>query len=387
MVPHSARRVADDKPHFHHDRITALIEASGLGEVWPRTDNGRLFATDKKTMKKMAEKLPDDHPVKPLARLRQLLGKIHPFDFDVGSDGRARTSLFPFGTLTGRNNPSKYIFGADKGLRAFIRPGPGRAVALLDWERQELAVAGYLSGDQALLHLAKAADPYILLGIRFGLIPPWGTKDTHPEERERCKPVILGAVLYGMGTETIAERLGISLSRGFAIWRQIRIDFRVYWEWAQAHADWAAARQPMRTPYGHTLSFGPHEIAEFRAGTARNFMTQAVSAEIMRVTAIYATEAGELVNGPVHDAFMIEASSDEIEAAVDRMKGHMAHGVRTVLGPECSIAVDHQIACHPQSCSWRKSEVFDIIIAEVAEAEGWKEVVQRSAEPTLKKRA
>jgi hypothetical protein len=328
-----------------------------------------MYATDKKTMKRMMQTLPDDHPIKPLAKLRQLLGKIHPFDFDIGVDGRARVPLMHFGTLTGRNNPSRYIFGADKGLRGFIKPGPGRAVALLDWERQELAVAGYLSGDQTLLHLAKVDDPYILIGIRFSLIPPGGTADTHPEQRERCKPVILGAVLYGMGPETIADRLGIPLSWGRAIWQQIRVGFRVYWQWAEAHADWAAARQPLRTPYGHTLSFGPHEIAEFRAGTARNFMTQAVSAEVMRFTAIYATEAGELVNGPVHDAFMIESTIDDIEAAVVRMKEHMAHAVRTVLGPNCSVAVDRKIARYPASCTWRKSEVFDIILAEIAEAE------------------
>jgi hypothetical protein len=360
------------KIHFHRSRITTLIEDSGLGAIWPRTDYGRMYAIDKKTLKRMSEKVADDSPLKPLAKLRQFLGKIHPFDFDVGADGRARTSLFPFGTKTGRNNPSKHIFGADKGLRGFIKPGPGQAVALLDWERQEPAVAGYLSGDEALLRLAKLADPYIHLGVAYRLIPEGGTKDTHPDERQRCKSVILGAVLYGMGPESIAHGLEIPLSWGHAIWRQIHSDFRVYWQWAEVHGDWAAARQPLQTPYGHTLSFGDDEIVDFKIGTARNFLTQGVSAEIMRLTAILATEAGIAVCSPIHDAFLIEAPINMIEAEVERMKGYMAQAVELALWPGCAIAVDCVITQYPDSMR-QKSEVFDIIVAEIAAAEGWDE--------------
>ena len=183
-----------------------------------------MYAIDKKTFKRMSEIAPDFGS---LAKLRQFLGKIHPFDFEVGSDSRARTSLFPFGTKTGRNNPSKYIFGADRGMRGFIKPGPGQAVAYLDWERQEPAIAGYLSGDEALLRLAKLADPYIHLGVTYGLIPKGGTKDSHPDERQRCKSVILGAVLYGMGPESIARGLEIPAAWGLAIWQRIRADYRV----------------------------------------------------------------------------------------------------------------------------------------------------------------
>jgi hypothetical protein len=310
--------------HFHRDRITALIEESGLGAIWPRTDNGRMYAIDKKTLKRMSEMVTDDNPLKPLAKLRQFLGKIRPFDFDVGTDGRARTSLFPFGTKTGRNNPSKHIFGADKGLRGFIKPGPGQAVALLDWERNEPAVAGYLSGDENLLRLARLSDPYIHLGVKYSIIPERGTKDTHPDERQRCKSIILGAVLYGMGPESIARGLEIPVSWGHAIWRQIhRSDFRVYWLWAETQGDWAAARQPLRTPYGHALSFGQDAIVDFKIGTARNFHVQATAAEIMRIAAILATEAGIAVCSPIHDAFLIEAPIGMIEAEIERMKGFM----------------------------------------------------------------
>jgi hypothetical protein len=355
--------------HFARSRITKFIEDCGMGEVWPRTDNGQMYAIDKKTMKKMAELAPDNNALKLLAKLRQFLGKIHPFDFDIGSDGRARTSLAAYGTKTGRNNPKKHIFGADRGMRGFIKPGPGQAVALLDWERNEPAVAGYLSGDEALLRLAKLADPYIHLGVTYRVIPEGGTKDSHPDERQRCKSVILGAVLYGMGAESIARGLGIPIAWGHAIWRQIRSDFRVYWQWAETQGDWAAARQPLRTPYGHTLSFGPEPIVDFKVGTARNFHTQATAAEIMRIAAILATEGGINVCSPIHDAFLIEAPIGLIESEVERMKGFMARAVELVLWPGCTIAVDHTITRYPDSMR-QKSAIFDIIVAEIAEAEG-----------------
>jgi hypothetical protein len=362
------------KIHYSRDRITSLIEASGLGEIWPRTDNGKMYAIDKKTLARMSALASGGdsdhpHPLKSLAKLRGFLGKIHPFDFDVGPDGRARASLFPFGTKTGRNNPSKSIFGVDRGLRGLIKPGEGQAVGLLDWERNEPAVAGYKSGDEALLRLAKLADPYIHLGITYGLIPEGGTKDSHPDERQRCKSVILGAVLYGMGAESISERLEISLARGQDIWARIHRDYRVYWQWAERQADWAASRQPLRTPFGHTLGFESDGAVDFSVGTARNFHVQATAAEIMRLAAILATEAGIAVCAPVHDAFLIEAPIESIEREVERMKGFMAQAVELVLWPGCTISVDgDKIVKYPNSMR-QKSEIFDIIIEEIEAAE------------------
>jgi hypothetical protein len=316
-------------------------------------------------------KLYDDFA--PLSKLRQFLGKISPFDFDVGADGRARCSLFPLSTKTGRNAPRGFIFAADKGLRGFIKPGPGQAIAYLDWERQEIAVAGYLSGDEALLCLAKVQDPYLHLGIMFGLMPSWATKDSHPEMRQRCKGIVLG-LLYGMSPKSVARALELPEAWGFGIWQRHRIEYRRYWQWANGQADCAAARLPLRTPFGHTLHFGNiklgAEIAtDFNAATAKNFGVQGASAEIMRVAAILSTEDNIQVCCPIHDAFLIESPADEIESTIARMKAHMARAVEIVLGEGRSIAVDQKITRYPDSCTWERSELFDVILAEIAEAE------------------
>src|SRR5438128_1044105 len=57
------------------------------------------------------------------------------------------------------------------------------------------------------------------------------------------------------------------------------------------------------------------------AGALKNFPAQANGAEMMRIAAIAATEAGIEVACPVHDAFLIAAPLDRLEADVAHMRG------------------------------------------------------------------
>src|SRR5947207_662208 len=61
----------------------------------------------------------------------------------VGADGRNRTLLAPFGSVTSRNQPSttKGIFGLATWLRSLMKPPPGQALVYLDWEQQEFGIA------------------------------------------------------------------------------------------------------------------------------------------------------------------------------------------------------------------------------------------------------
>jgi hypothetical protein len=62
-----------------------------------------------------------------------------------------------------------------------------------------------------------------------------------------------------------------------------------------------------------------------------NFPMQANGAEMMRLACCLATEAGIRVSAPVHDAILIEAPTDEIEAAVEETQAIMAEASRIVL--------------------------------------------------------
>ena len=62
-----------------------------------------------------------------------------------------------------------------------------------------------------------------------------------------------------------------------------------------------------------------------------NFPMQANGAEMMRLAACLATERGIEVCAPVHDAFLICAPLDRIEADVAAMRAAMDEAARAVL--------------------------------------------------------
>ena len=63
-----------------------------------------------------------------------------------------------------------------------------------------------------------------------------------------------------------------------------------------------------------------------------NFPMQANGAEMMRIAAIAATEAGLEVCAPVHDAFLIAAPFSRLEGDVDLMRDLMSRAGRAVTG-------------------------------------------------------
>ena len=142
--------VYDEDYSLSHARIAELIEGRRLPaetevsatdqEVcqargvpyWPRTEGGRLYATDKDTRKQMAEAHGKTHPW--TIALRDLLkqaDELETWKLRCGNDGRNRYSVMPFGTHTGRNNASsnEFIFAMNAGWRPLIKPGPGEAIA------------------------------------------------------------------------------------------------------------------------------------------------------------------------------------------------------------------------------------------------------------------
>ena len=142
---------------FRPDLWEAFLSRKGI--AWPRTPSGAL-ALDDDTFREMARCDPD---VALMRELRTSLGHLRPDDLAVGTDGRCRTSLRPFASRTGRNQPSssRYLFGPACWLRGLIKPGPGRAVAYVDWSQQEFGIAAALSDDVAMWDAYRSGDAYL----------------------------------------------------------------------------------------------------------------------------------------------------------------------------------------------------------------------------------
>ena len=82
-----------------------------------------------------------------------------------------------------------YIFGQPSYMRHLVVAEHGRALAYIDWDSQEFAIAGALSGDENMLTAAATGDPHMAFAILAGNAPKVPPR-THPEVRRTTRPAI-----------------------------------------------------------------------------------------------------------------------------------------------------------------------------------------------------
>ncbi len=352
------------------DSARWLEWARGHHIDWPHLPSGHPMLDDK-TFELAALLHPE---VAPMHELRQVQSKLKTLDLPVASDGRHRTLLSAFGTVTGRNAARKSIFGLPSWLRSLISPTPGRALACIDWSQQELGIAAALSGDAAMSHAYMSGDPYLSFAQQAGAVPPGATKETHPVERERFKACSLG-VLFGLGAKGLAERIRAPRASGQELLDAHHATYRDFWTWRQAAVDTVFLHGSMRTTLGWPIHLG----TETRPLTLANFPMQAHGAEMMRLAACLAVESGIEVCAPIHDAFLIEAADDEIDDAVAEMQRVMADASRTVLGG-FELRSDVRIIRHPDRLLDEKGRgMWNRVAGILGELEGCPPLLERAA--------
>jgi hypothetical protein len=292
--------------------------------AWPRLPTGRLDLSDE-AFRHMARAYPE---VAPLRELRSSLAELRLNALAVGCDGCNRTLLSPFRARTGRNQPSnaKYIFGPSVWLRGLIKPPPGHGVAYVDWSQQEFGVAAALSGDSAMQSAYITGDCYLAFAKQAGAVPPDATKDTHGPTRELFKQCTL-AVQYGMEAQSLALRIGQPLPMAQYLLRAHRDTYRQFWRWSDASVDHAMLTGTLRTVFGWTV----HTNRNANPRSLRNFPMQANGAEMLRLACWLATERGIEVCAPVHDAVLIRAPLQCLDADVAGMREAMRQASMTVL--------------------------------------------------------
>jgi DNA polymerase-1 len=292
---------------------------------WPYTDSGTLVL-DEDTFLMMRSIYPE---VATIADLRDLLSqsRLCP-SLTIGRDGRNRCLLSPFASQTGRNQPSnaKFVFGPAAWLRGLIQPGPGQAVAYVDWSQQEFGIAAALSNDPVMMAAYRSGDPYLAFGKQAGRIPPDGIEQTHAAEREAFKTCVLG-VQYSMGAFTLATRIGQSPAHARELLELHRTTYPKFWAWSDQAEIVGMLHGRLRTVFGWTL----HTTAGVNPRSLRNFPCQANGAEMLRLACCLATERGVEVAAPVHDALLIEGPADAIEDVVAETQRAMQEASEIVL--------------------------------------------------------
>lgn len=315
---------------FKRDRFAHYLVKRDI--PWPMLESGQLDLSDD-TFRSQAKV----HPVvAELRELRAALGQMRLFeDLAIGPDGRNRTSIAPFRARTGRNQPSnaKFIFGPSRWLRSLIRPEPGMAVAYLDFISQEIAVGAALSGDAAMLEAYSSGDFYLAFARQAGAVPADATKATHGEARSLFKAAAL-AVMYGMGPESLAQKIGKPTAAAAELLTLHRRTYPQFWKWSQAAVDRATLTGQIQTVFGWPLRVGPSMDPTRPAANPRalsNFPVQGNAAEMLRLACCLLVERGIGLCAPVHDAVMVEGPVDQIEEVVDQARAAMTEASRVVL--------------------------------------------------------
>jgi hypothetical protein len=306
---------------------------------WPRLQSGAPDLKDE-TFKLFAGTYPQ---LEPLRQLRKARGKLRNVCLQVGSDGRNRCLLSAFSSLTGRNQPSsnKFVFGTDAWLRHLVKPIEGTAISYIDFGQEEFAIAAALSGDERMWDAYQSGDPYLTFAKQAGAVPPDGTKASHPHERHLFKECCLG-VQYGMGEQLLALKLRISTTRARHLIEAHKRIYATYWRWSRMLQDSAAFGSRLRSPLGWYMTPSPHQ----RPASIRNFPLQSAGGDILRVACIKIVEAGITLCAPIHDAVVIEAPVDDIEAVNAKAQSLMADASRAVLGGY-EIRTDSAVVRYP----------------------------------------
>ena len=338
---------------FKADRFLAWLARNRI--PWPLLRPGLPDLTED-TFRQMARSHPE---VAPLSELRHSLSQLRLSDLAVGSDGRNRCLLSAFQARTGRNQPSnsKFIFGPSVWLRGLIQPQLGHAVAYLDYEQQEFGIAAALSRDKSMQVAYGSGDPYLEFAKQAGAVPKDATKETHKQQRDQFKACVL-AVQYGMGSQSLAERIGQPEFQARELLRLHQQTYPTYWKWSDAAINHAMLRGWLHTAFGWRVYVGP----DANPRSLANFPMQGNGAEMLRLACCLATERGIRVCAPVHDALLIEAAANEIDDVLAETQAIMAEASRIVLDG-FALRTEAKVVRHPDRYMDARGERF------------WREVV------------
>lgn len=274
---------------------------------WRHTKTGK-FGTKNRDFDLLEAQRPE---FRGLADVHKTVKQLHELQLYAGADGRYRTPLWAFSTITSRAAPNgaAYPFTTPSWCRFTIMPSPGKALLYLDFSSMEFGVAAGLSRAPAML-ADYETEPYLVLPILAGLLPQGATKHSHREARDHYKPMIL-AVQYGGGSALLARRLGLTEAQGQRIVDLHHDRYAPYWDWS----DWKLQR-----------AFEDGELVSrdgWRCGintlssifTARNWLIQTNGAAIFRYAGLLMRRLNLPVIALVHDAVLLEVDIDQLDHA------------------------------------------------------------------------
>jgi DNA polymerase I-like protein with 3'-5' exonuclease and polymerase domains len=188
---------------------------------------------------------------------------------------------------------------------------------------------------------------------------------------------------YGLSMQTLAARLKIPDHEAHEMLAQHRSQFSQYWAWSDDYVNAALQAGVVRTVLGWTYHVGL--IGQTNVRSLRNWPVQSGGADILRIACVLATRHGIKLLAPVHDAVLIEAPIERIEADTKLMQEIMRRASRIVLddaidGPY-ELRTDAKIIKYPERFTDKRGDrIWAHVLDLLAEAE-------RNQAPEMKRRA
>ena len=130
-------------------------------------------------------------------KLKQSLNGFSPnkqkesiFD-SLGSDGRVRSWLNPYGSQTSRFQPKATSFIPLKAawMRAMIQPPKNHYILGVDYSSEEFLISACWSEDENMYNAYKSGDVYLYFAKLAGAVPWDGTKEEYKAERNLFKSI------------------------------------------------------------------------------------------------------------------------------------------------------------------------------------------------------
>jgi DNA polymerase I len=306
-----------DEGHFTESRFLHYLQAHRI--PWLLTRTGKPSLRDE-YLKEQCDIYPE---LEPFRQLRKTVVKGPKLIVPVGKDFRHRTMLSPFGTITGRNAPSRSLFGQAKWMRFLAAAETSdHLYILLDWSQEELGIGACLSGDlarqRAYLGVGEGdqhRDFYMILADILGVT------------RDQAKVFTL-AEQYGAGPQTLARRLKWPTFVIRRFMRSLHHEFPVFYDWLDRIVNAAYRDGKLETALGWQLLIPKHGA---NVRTIGNFLIQGYGADLLRASVSTAIDQGLNVIATMHDSVLLYVPIEEAEAQREAMLEIMAEVSRELL--------------------------------------------------------
>jgi len=236
----------------------------------------------------------------------------------IGSDGRVRTYLNPYGSQSGRWQPPAraFIFLKPAWMRGVVECD--NAICSVDYKSEEALIGALNSNDKAMIAAYAAGDVYFDFAKRAGAVPKDAVRADYEDIRDKFKATYLG-ISYLMGAEALA--LKITGDTGQPCTKKqaqnlIDLFYQSYPDYKRYLDDvaWTYNRLGYWKLDDGWIMFGDND--NFRS--VSNLPIQGMGSCILRKAIALAQDAGLKVIFPLHDALYIEYAVGDF-TAIDKL--------------------------------------------------------------------